>query len=182
MLSYSWIMPSGNLAVSPKSQTMTLPEAPRPVPLYPFLCHPPQKKRPTQPLPAVPSLKPRSPERSSMGRPRSASMTAISAWAAKVLPGSPAPCSPRRSPFTGRFSRRFSGSSGGMLSSSFGSFGERLAANNQTVNSPSINDFPPDLTAIGYTSVFVHVATTPLTPPKHYLNTTLFGASRVAPG
>ncbi|KAI0086467.1 hypothetical protein BDY19DRAFT_344731 [Irpex rosettiformis] len=175
-------MPSVNLTNGPESQLLTIPSAPRP--LYPFLSHPPQKRRPTQPLPAIPSTSGRSPG----GRPRSATISAISAWAAKVHPGSPAPYSPRRSPSLNfvsnrlSFSRRVSGSSGRVPSASFASFGERITANDQPIVTPSIDDFPPDLTAMGYTSVFVQFPVTPLSPPNNcHLSASVLATPRATP-
>ncbi len=173
-------MPSMNLTTAPETQVLTIPSSPRPAPLYPFLSHPPQKKRPTQPLPPLPLQTATNPV-----RPRSATISAISSWAAKVHPGSPAPWSPRRSPsisLTGRrssFSRRISGGSARILSASFASFTDRMTAGREFAVTPSINDFPADLTAMGYTSVFIHFPQTPTSPPKnHHLSTSLLGAPR----
>ena len=169
-------MPSIDLAAAPEVQVLTIPSPSRPAPLYPFLSHPPQKKRPTQPLPPLPT---------SPVRPRSATLSAISAWAAKVRPGSPAPWSPRRSPsasLTGRhssFSRRVPGRSGGMVSASFASFTDRMTANNQLPVTASTSEYPLDLTAMGYTSVFVHFPHTPVSPPENYRpKPSLLGAPR----
>jgi hypothetical protein len=103
-------------------------------------------------------------------------MSAITAWATEVHPGTPAPYSPHQSPSvgpTGRRSsfsrfRRVSASSGRMRSASFASFSETLVSGNNGFITPFIKDFAPDLTAMGYTSVFIHYPETPLSPPKAY--------------
>ncbi|KAI0702291.1 hypothetical protein BC835DRAFT_105227 [Cytidiella melzeri] len=172
----------------PESQVLTIPAAPRPAPLYPFLSHPPQKKRPTQPLPPPPTQVPSSPVRPPVGRLRSATVSAVSAWVAEVHPGSPAPYSPRRSPsigltsrrssFSRTSSRRVSAGSTRVPSASFMSFSDTPTTGSRLIITPSIKDFEPDLTAMGYTSVFVHFPTTPLSPPiNHRVNT----SSRVVP-
>ncbi|KAI0345850.1 hypothetical protein BDW22DRAFT_918312 [Trametopsis cervina] len=161
-------------AVPTEAQILTIPAAPKPAPLYPFLSHPPQKKRPTQPLPPPPAQAPNSPVKPVSGRRRSATMSAISSWIAEVHPGSPAPCSPRRSPsiltsrcssFSRLSSRRVSGGSGRVPSASFISFSDTPTSASRLVITPLIKDFEPDLTAVGYTSVFIHFPDTPSSPP-----------------
>ena len=133
-------------------------------PAYAFLAYPPpQKKRPTQPLPSPPTVK-RVPCSQPYPRRRSATTSAISAWVAAVQPGSPAPYSPRRRSSISStrrssygsasiISRRASVTAGTPHSGSF--------VNSQVIT-PSVKDFKPDLTAVGYTSVFVHFPETPL--------------------
>ncbi|KAH9851854.1 hypothetical protein C2E23DRAFT_922938 [Lenzites betulinus] len=141
-------------------------------PAYAFLAHPPpQKKRPTQPLPSppvprLPSCAPLNPRR------RSATTSAIAAWVAAVNPGSPVPRSPRRRSSISSARRSSGGSpyivsrrpsvSGTPHSSSFLSFADTPTTGSRFVITPSIKDFKPDLTAVGYTSVFVHFPETPL--------------------
>ncbi|KAI0630891.1 hypothetical protein C8Q77DRAFT_1135848 [Trametes polyzona] len=141
-------------------------------PAYAFLAYPPpQKKRPTQPLPSPPA--PRLPSCApSYPRRRSATTSAVAAWVAAVHPGSPAPRSPRRrssissarrssggSPCIA--SRRPSINAGTPHSASFLSFSETPTTGSRIVITPSIKDFRPDLTTVGYTSVFVHFPETP---------------------
>ncbi|CDO68828.1 hypothetical protein BN946_scf184805.g37 [Trametes cinnabarina] len=146
-------------------------------PAYAFLAHPPpQKKRPTQPLPSPPA-QPRLPSCiPAYPRRRSATTSAIAAWAAAVHPGSPAPRSPhRRSSISSvrcssggsprLVSRRPSVTGTGSPlpnSASFLSFSETPTTGSRIGISPSVKDFKPDLTAVGYTSVFVHFPDTPL--------------------
>lgn len=127
-------------------------------PAYPFLSQPPppQKKRPTQPLPSPPYQAPNSPPAFS-GRPRSATTSAISAWIANVHPGSPAPLSPQRRPSLSV--RRGSISSVRVHSASFLNILDTPSTASRLT--PSSRDFKPDLTAVGYTSVFVHFPETP---------------------
>ncbi|OSD05372.1 hypothetical protein PYCCODRAFT_1432534 [Trametes coccinea BRFM310] len=146
-------------------------------PAYAFLAHPPpQKKRPTQPLPSPPA-QPRLPSCApSYPRRRSATTSAIAAWAAAVHPGSPAPRSPHRRSSISSV-RRSSGGSPRLVSrrpsvtgtcgpvpnsASFLSFSETPTTGSRIVITPSVKDFKPDLTAVGYTSVFVHFPETPL--------------------
>ncbi|KAI0831894.1 hypothetical protein BC628DRAFT_1499814 [Trametes gibbosa] len=153
---------SANVSVQALSQT---------APAYAFLAHPPpQKKRPTQPLPSppvprLPSCAPLNPRR------RSATTSAIAAWVAAVNPGSPAPRSPRRRSSISS-ARRSSGGSpcilsrrpsvtGNPHSASFLSFADTPTTGSRIAITPSIKDFKPDLTAVGYTSVFLHFPDTP---------------------
>ncbi|KAF7792622.1 hypothetical protein EIP86_003719 [Pleurotus ostreatoroseus] len=141
----------------------------RPAPLYPFLSQPPpQKKRPTKPLPSPPAQKCPSPTRSpNVGRCRSATTSSIAAWASNVHPGTPAPYSPRRisSGFSITITRRSSSNSAGHPSGSFLNFIDTPTTANRIT--PSIQDFKPDLTAVGYTSIFVNIPNTPFTPPEY---------------
>ncbi|KAJ8496037.1 hypothetical protein ONZ51_g1336 [Trametes cubensis] len=142
-------------------------------PVYAFLAHPPpQKKRPTQPLPSPPA-QPRLPSCApSHPRRRSATTSAIAAWVAAVHPGSPAPRSPRRRSSISSARRSSGGSpcivsrrpsvSGTPHSASFLSFADTPTTGSRIVITPSVKDFRPDLTAVGYTSVFVHFPETPL--------------------
>ncbi|KAF8887320.1 hypothetical protein BD779DRAFT_1527443 [Infundibulicybe gibba] len=114
-------------------------------PQYAFLSRPPppQKKRPTAPLPPLPCQSPHI-------------RSAIASWAAHVQPGSPgSPHSPCRRPSLTRSTRRPSISRSTHARGSSGSF---LLVETPT----SAKDF--DLTTLGYTSVFVHVPKTPATP------------------
>ncbi|KAH9951113.1 hypothetical protein B0H21DRAFT_719616 [Amylocystis lapponica] len=135
-------------------------------PAYPFLSQPPpQKKRPTQPLPSPPTqshvlISPCVP---ALGRRRSATTSAIAAWISNVQPGSPAPVSPcsphRRSSVSPRSpSRRPSVISVRVPSASFLS----LTPTTPGRITPLVKDFKPDLVALGYTSVFVHFPNTPV--------------------
>ncbi|KAL6300851.1 hypothetical protein BKA93DRAFT_799959 [Sparassis latifolia] len=131
-------------------------------PVYSFLSQPPpQKKRPTQPLPLLPVT---------VCRRRSATVSAVSAWVATVQPGSPAPCSPplssprRRSSLTRRSSvssrtRRPSVGSGRVPSGSFLNFFDTPTTASITHITPSVKDFKHDVTTVGYTSVFVRLPT-----------------------
>ncbi|KAI0954759.1 hypothetical protein AcW1_006547 [Taiwanofungus camphoratus] len=151
-----------------QSSTVTTVKA---APAYPFLSQPPpQKKRPTQPLPSPPlkASAPTSPRVPVNGRRRSATTSAITAWISNVQPGSPAPLTPRRRPslssarrpsISPRSGRRPSVSSARVPSTSFlNLFDTPTTASRIT---PSAKDFKPDLTSVGYTSVFVHFPTTP---------------------
>ena len=143
-----------------------MPAAVKPAPLYPFLSQPPpQKKRPTQPLPSTPSQGPASPGHPFLRR-RSATIAAISAWVAEVRPGTPAPYSPRRSPSIRRssLSRRPSVNSGRVASASYVTYGETPTSMSKLSLTPSIANFQPDFTALGYTSIFVRFPNTPSTP------------------
>ena len=147
------------------TQEVIAPTMTNPTPLYPFLSQPPpQKKRPTRPLPSPPSQIPVSPLRS-LGC-RSATIAAITAWVSEVHPGSPAPCSPRRSPslFRSSLSRRPSVASNRVPSASFVNFGEAATSASKLNITPAAAEFQPDLTALGYTSVFVHFPDTPMSP------------------
>jgi len=117
---------------------------------YPFLAHPPpQKKRPSQPLPSPPSNAP------AAAVPRR--FAAIATWAAHVQPGSPASLSPR-SPRSPR--RRPSITSVRVTSASF----LNIAPTPTTAygTTPSLADFKADLTTVGYTSVFLQLPNTPI--------------------
>lgn len=144
-------------------------------PSYSFLARPPppQKKRPTQPLPATPVQPPPSP----IIRRRSNTYSSIASWAAHVQPGSPgspaprSPCSPRRRPSVTssrrpsltRINRRSSITHSRAPSGSFA---------NVIDTTPSVKDFNVDLTTLGYTSLFVHLPKTPSTPAR-FLQRTL---------
>ncbi|KAJ7319290.1 hypothetical protein DFH08DRAFT_789191 [Mycena albidolilacea] len=84
---------------------------------------------------------------------RRRSNSAISSWAAKVQPGSPAPRSPRR-----RSSSRCSSRRPSVCSRRPSVVGTA---------SPSVKEF--DLTHLGYSSVFVHFPVTPSTPSPFLL-------------
>ncbi|KZT69297.1 hypothetical protein DAEQUDRAFT_726885 [Daedalea quercina L-15889] len=157
------------------TQTVATSAAPK----YPFLSQPPpQKKRPTQPLPSPPAQAPASPRSPVTGRRRSATTSAIAAWIVNVQPGSPAPPTPRRrtsisssrrpsiSPRS--CSQRPSVGSGRVPSASFLNVSE--SPTNLIHVTPSLKDFQPDLTAVGYASVFVHFPKTPSSaayPDRH---------------
>ncbi|KAI6001104.1 hypothetical protein F5J12DRAFT_921984 [Pisolithus orientalis] len=139
------------------------------VPKYAFLAHPPPpKKRPAQPLPSPPSQHKyqaaAAPPVSGFRRP-SSTFAAITAWATHVQPGSPAslsprsPRSPRRRSSLGR-GRRPSITSVRVTSGSFLNIAPTPTTTYGTT--PSIADFKPDLTAVGYTSVFLQLPNTPL--------------------
>ncbi|TFY61504.1 hypothetical protein EVJ58_g4479 [Rhodofomes roseus] len=148
-------------------------------PKYPFLSQPPpQKKRPTQPLPSPPVQVPTTPRSPVIGRRRSATTSAISAWVLNIQPGSPAPPTPRRrtsisssrrpSVSPRSCSRRPSVGSGRVPSASFLNVFE--SPTNPTHVTPSLKDFQHDLTAVGYASVFVHFPKTPSSaayPDRH---------------
>ena len=130
-----------------------------PPPPYSFLSRPPQqKKRPTQGLPLPPLGTPPSPSRR-----RSNTVTAIANWAQHVQPGSPPPQSPRSSVSSTRRpsitrGRRPSIASVRLAS---GSFLNILDTPSTQKTTPSIRDFKADLTAVGYTSVFVQLSNRP---------------------
>ncbi|KAH7890971.1 hypothetical protein F5I97DRAFT_2071453 [Phlebopus sp. FC_14] len=138
-----------------------------PVPKYPFLAYPPpQKKRPTQPLPSPPSNTNSRPAPASAAtrgtRRRSSTLSAIATWASHVQPGSPAslsPRSPRRRPSIGR-GRHPSITSVRAASGSFLNIAPTPSTAHATT--PSIRDFKADLTTVGYTSVFLQLPNTPI--------------------
>ncbi|KAI1790264.1 hypothetical protein LXA43DRAFT_1017210 [Ganoderma leucocontextum] len=133
-------------------------------PAYAFLAYPPpQKKRPTQPLPSPPALK-RAPCSPAHPRRRSATTSAIAAWVAAVQPGSPAPLTPRRRSSISSTRRSSYGSASIISRRPSISTGTPHSASflNCQVITPCVKDFKPDLTAVGYTSVFVHFPETPL--------------------
>ncbi|KAF8159390.1 hypothetical protein B0H34DRAFT_748017 [Crassisporium funariophilum] len=132
-------------------------------PQFAFLAKPPpppQKKRPSPnlPLPAPPTA-----SNSPPPTPVRNAYNSIITWASLVQPGSPAPRSPHRRPSVSssrrpsitRLNRRPSITHGRAPS---GSFIHIVDAQ----STPSVGDF--DLTALGYTSVFVHLPKTPTTP------------------
>ncbi|KAK7690044.1 hypothetical protein QCA50_006689 [Cerrena zonata] len=141
-------------------------------PQYPFLSQPPpQKKRPTAPLPSPPQESTQSACPPAFGRRRSATTSTITAWVAEVIPGSPAPYSPRRSPsaFSRRPSisrsigRRPSITSVRVSSASFLTFSETPTTASRIAITPSVKEFSSvDLTLVGYTSVFVRLPQTPM--------------------
>ncbi|KAH8104635.1 hypothetical protein BXZ70DRAFT_601558 [Cristinia sonorae] len=155
-------------------------------PLYPFLSQPPpQKKRPTQPLPSPPSnaktiTQPNVPAipctPPAQGRRRSATTSAITAWISNVHPGSPAPCSPRRSPsvfsrrpsLTRSIPRRPSVTSIRVSSASFLNISDTPTTPSKLVITPSMKDFSPsDFAKMGYTSFLVQLPSTPQAPSPH---------------
>ncbi|THH27315.1 hypothetical protein EUX98_g6877 [Antrodiella citrinella] len=156
---------------------------PKKAPLYPFLSQPPpQKRRPTQPLPSPPSNAkptpqlPATPSSSPMlVRRRSATTSAITAWVANIHPGSPAPYSPRRSPsafsrrpsLTRSIHRRSSITSVRVSSASFLNIQDTPTTASRVAITPSMKDFSPsDFTSMGYTSVFVNLPHTPQLPKE----------------
>lgn len=158
-------MPLGQRPSEPQVLSIKAGQVPR----YPFLAHPPRpKKRPTQPLPSPPSqykYQATAAAPISGFRRRSSTFANIAAWAAHVQPGSPAslsprsPRSPRRRPSLGR-GRRPSITSVRVSSGSFLNIAPTPTTTYGTT--PSIADFKPDLTAVGYTSVFLQFPNTPL--------------------
>ncbi|KAF9454389.1 hypothetical protein P691DRAFT_770592 [Macrolepiota fuliginosa MF-IS2] len=139
---------------------------------YPFLARPPpQKKKPTQAPPSPPiaitlPLSATVPPSPSL-RPYT---NHITAWAALVQPGSPAPCSPQRRTSNGssrrpsitRIGRRSSISHSRAPSGSFASL----------IHTPtSAQDVDINLAALGYTSVFVHVPPKTPSTPSHLVRT-----------
>lgn len=138
-------------------------------PKYAFLAYPPpQKKRPTQPLPFPPSCAQEvAPQAAPATRRRSNTFSTIAAWAAHVQPGSPAslsprsPRSPRRRPSI-TCGRRTSITS---IRVSSGSFLHILdtPSTAHPAATPSIQNFKADLTSVGYTSVFLQLPNTPIT-------------------
>jgi len=113
--------------------------------MFPFLAQPPQQKRRLPP--------PLSPRRSNSGAVPHP-YASISSWASSVQPGSPAPCSPPH--------RRPSTSSRRRASHSRIPSGSSVAA--QRTPSSTTGEYPSDLTAVGYTSLFLHFDRTPTTP------------------
>ena len=110
--------------------------------MYAFLSQPPPSKKTTRRVPA----------------PLSPSRNAISAWASTVYPGSPAPCSPSSLPCSPATRRR---ASVGRRPSLTLSHRRRPSIGQRT---PSTAEYRPDLTAFGYTSLFVQFDKTPTTP------------------
>ncbi|KAH7921207.1 hypothetical protein BV22DRAFT_1096910 [Leucogyrophana mollusca] len=168
-------------------QTQTVPQdlalkAEQP-PVYAFLSFPPppppQKKRPTQPLPSPPpAYKPTAP---APARRRSSTFSAIASWASHVQPGSPAslsPRSPRRRPSIGR-GRRPSITSVRATSGSFLNIVETPTTAHRTGTTPSVRDFKADLTAVGYTSVFLQLPNTPISATLPITLTTRTGDKRI---
>lgn len=138
-------------------------------PKYAFLAHPPpQKKRPTQPLPSPPSCDSAVPPQGPTHiRPRTNTFSTITAWAARVQPGSPAslsPRSPRRRPSIGR-GRRTSITCRRVSSSSLNASDTPSTAHRNAAT-PSIQNFKADLTSVGYTSAFLQVPKTPITATR----------------
>lgn len=133
---------------------------------YTFLAYPPPpKKRPTQPLPSPPSYaRAVAPQAPSHIRPRSNTFSTITAWAARVQPGSPAslsPRSPRRRPSIG-CGRRASITCARVSSGSLNALDTPSTAHRNAAT-PSIQNFKADLTSVGYTSVFLQFPKTPIT-------------------
>ncbi|KAG1747967.1 uncharacterized protein EDB91DRAFT_1115736 [Suillus paluster] len=137
-------------------------------PKYAFLAYPPPpKKRPTQPLPSLPSCAQVVAPQAAPTRRRSNTFSTIAAWAAHVQPGSPAslsprsPLSPLRRPSIGR-GRKTSITS---IRVSSGSFLNILdtPATAYPAATPLIQNFKADLTSVGYTSVFLQFPNTPIT-------------------
>lgn len=117
--------------------------------MFPFLSQPPQQKR-RLPPPLTPSSSRRRSNSGTLPHPYSH----ISAWASRVQPGSPAPCSPPH--------RRPSTSSRRRASQSKAPSGSFVAA--QRTPSSATGEYPADLTAVGYTSLFLQFDRTPTTP------------------
>ncbi|KAJ7132329.1 hypothetical protein C8R44DRAFT_849854 [Mycena epipterygia] len=153
------------IPMSAQTQTVSRPDnksAP-----YSFLATPPQKARPTQPLPAPPVnvLLPITTP------PRRRSNSAILSWAALVQPGSPSPRSPRRRGSTSSsrrpsiIARRPSIGHGPAVAGSFINLIDTpTTAGHRTT--PSVKEF--DLTNLGYSSVFVQFPITPSTPSPFF--------------
>ena len=126
------------------------------VPQFAFLSKPPFPQKFSHSGPNVPLPPP----------PTSLAHSNIIAWASLVQPGSPAPRSPQRRPSVSssrrssisRLNRRPSISHARAASGS-------LIHIVDTQKTPSVGDF--DLTALGYTSVFVHLPKTPTTPSPY---------------
>lgn len=156
------------------AQVITVPSK-RTHPLYPFLSQPPpQKMKPTQPLPSPPTNISTAPHQVPSGRRRSATTSAITAWASDVYPGSPAPCSPYPRSSPSAFCRRSSISrSVRIASASFLNLHDTPTTASRNIITPSLKEFSPsDLALVGYTSVFFHFPRTPASG----------GSSRMAPG
>ncbi|KAF8809528.1 hypothetical protein BYT27DRAFT_7241233 [Phlegmacium glaucopus] len=136
-------------------------------PQFAFLSKPPPPQRhrlgPNVPLPPPPSSPPAV---QTTFCDRTNTYSSIIAWASLVQPGSPAPISPQRRPSISssrrpsfsRLNRRPSISHGRAASGS-------LIHIVDTQKTPSVGDF--DLTALGYTTVFVHLPKTPTTPSPY---------------
>lgn len=89
----------------------------------------------------------------------------ITTWALSVQPGSPAPRSPHspcRRPST-TTSRNRKSSFRFNTPSSFLNILDTPSTQGQRTTTPSLRDFKPDLTAVGYTSVFIPLPNTPFT-------------------
>ncbi|CAA7269259.1 unnamed protein product [Cyclocybe aegerita] len=158
------------------AQTVSYPSEYK-APRYPFLANPPlsalkkqQRPAPAGPLPAPPCSPPPVPVQ--LHRRRSNTYSNIIAWASLVQPGSPAPRSPHRRPSItsttsrrpslSRLNRRPSITHGRAPS---GPFVHIVDTPTRTHTTASVADF--DLTALGYTSVFVHLPKTPTTPSPY---------------
>ncbi|KZT07339.1 uncharacterized protein LAESUDRAFT_725251 [Laetiporus sulphureus 93-53] len=116
-------------------------------PKYSFLLHPPpQKKRPTKPLPATPAEASSSSNKPISGSSRSPTTSAITAWIANVQPGSPAPPTPKQK---------------SQISNTHRPSVTSLERSSASCITPSAKDFKHDLTTVGYASVFVAVPYTP---------------------
>ncbi|TFK71668.1 hypothetical protein BDN72DRAFT_428045 [Pluteus cervinus] len=132
---------------------------------YPFLANPPpQKKRPTQPLPPTPTqpvvVQPRR---------RSNTYAAIANWASHVQPGSPG--SPKRRPSVTSsrrpsLTRRRPSITHIRVTSNSGTSYINVIDTPITGTQPTPSAQEFDLTTLGYTSVFVHLPKTPATPAK----------------
>jgi len=131
--------------------------------MYAFLSQPPPSKKTTRRV--VPA--PLSPSR--------ANSNAISTWAATVFPGSPAPCSPSSSPCSPAVHRR---NSVGRRPSLTLSHRRRPSIGQRT---PSTAEYRPDLTALGYNSLFVQFDKTPTTPSPFRPRNTNTDWPKVAP-
>ncbi|KAF9474027.1 hypothetical protein BDN70DRAFT_997309 [Pholiota conissans] len=121
-------------------------------PHFSFLAHPPPPKKRSAAVAPDAALPPTPPQK----------FTAILSWAATVQPGSPAPPTPDSQPISRRSSRSrasFSSSTASPRRSRRPSVASLLGG----ARSPSVAD-KFDLTALGYTSVFVHLPKTPTTP------------------
>lgn len=125
-------------------------------PAYSFLSHPPpQKPRPTQPLPEPPVYSVEDPSTPTIktGRRRSATVSAVSAWITSVIPGAPAPASPNADSVS--FSRRASLTPHSRLpsvSSKRVSSSKFVHLDVPVTPLPGSKDWSADLKALGYTA------------------------------
>lgn len=149
---------------------------------------PPQKAPPTHALPCVPTVP-------IATRRRSATVFAISAWAAQIVPGSPAPLTPRspytvgppRTPRTPRTPRRRSCSAGLRSPVNFLSLVDTPSTAN--LRTPSERDLEKrqaalgfDLLAQGYTSAVVQLPTlSPIAPRTAPANRTTIQIEDIKP-
>ncbi|KAF9533148.1 hypothetical protein CPB83DRAFT_531035 [Crepidotus variabilis] len=151
---------------------------------YSFLSQPPNKRVIPAALPVPVSSPPPVPSATRRSKSGSHAYSHIHQWAAQIQPGSPAPCSPlsplvlrrpsvtssitsgSRRPSLTRIARRPSIGHARATSGSVTYLVHTPRSVSAGATSPTSNPNAeyPDLTAMGYTSVFIHFDKTPTTP------------------